>query len=74
MNKKIIALLQEKQKRLSERYYELEDLQGEFPHVYDAIQSEMQRIDDANECYRRAIYNLEAAARLEKEVRKCGEF
>lgn len=66
MNKRIISLLRKKQKRLTERYYALEDLQAEFPYVYDIIQSDMQRIDDASECYRRAIYNLEAAARLER--------
>lgn len=66
MNEKIVFLLREKQRRLSRRYDELEDLQEELPHAYSIIQGEMQRIDDANECYRIAIFNLERAEELER--------
>lgn len=65
---KIISLLQEKQERLSRRYADLEDTQGEYPHAYSDIQSEMQRTDEINEHYRRAVYNLELAAKLESGV------
>ena len=68
MTDRIISLLEEKQKRLSRRYEELEDLQGELPHAYNVIQGDMQRIDEVSECYRKAIYNLEMAARMESEV------
>lgn len=68
MNENIVSLLREKQERLSRRYNELESLQGELPHVYGIIQNGMQRIDDISECYRIAIYNLEMATRLEREV------
>lgn len=65
---KIISLLQKKQDRLSRRYEKLEDAQGECPHAYSDIQSEMQLTDEINEHYRRAVYNLEMAARLESGV------
>lgn len=68
MNENIVSLLREKQERLSRRYKELESLQGELPHAYGIIQNDMQRIDDISECYRIAIYNLEMATRLEREV------
>lgn len=68
MTERIISLLQRKQGRLSRRYDELENLQGELPHAYGIIQNNMQRVDEINECYRMAIYNLEMAAQLEREV------
>lgn len=68
MIERIVSLLQKKQERLSKRYDELESIQGELPHAYGIIQNDMQRIDDINECYRRAIHNLETASRLESEV------
>lgn len=68
MNDRIISVLRSKQDRLSRRYAEVEDAQGEFPHAHNAIQGELQRIDDINECYRVAICNLELAAELERKV------
>lgn len=65
---KIINILQRKQGRLSRRYAEIEDAQGEFPHAYNAVQGELQRIDDINEYYRMAICNLESAVELERKV------
>ena len=38
--KNIISIVQEKQERLSGRYNELENLQGDFP-LYTIIQSEV---------------------------------
>ncbi len=64
----IIAFLQKNQKELSEKYTELEDLQGEMPNAYGIRQDGLQRIDEANEHYRIAIYNLELAMGLEKKV------
>ncbi len=61
----IISLLQKKQEELSQKYAELEDLQGGMPESYNIIQADMQRIDEINDCYGRAIYNLELAMELE---------
>lgn len=68
MTERIISILREKQDRLSRRYEELENLQGELQHAYSVIQGDMQRVDEINEFYRLAIYNLEMAAQLEKGV------
>ncbi len=64
----IISRLKTKQEQLSHKYKELEELQGEYPQAYGIIQDDMQRIDDMNEHYRRAIYNIEAAKQLECEA------
>lgn len=66
--KEVISLLQKRQGELSEKYAELEALQGELPHAYGIIQDDMQRVDEINECYRIAICNLELAMKLESEA------
>jgi len=66
--KEVISLLQKKQEELSKKYKELEALQGELPHAYGIIQDDLQRIDEASEHYRMAIYNLELAMKLENEA------
>lgn len=66
--KDIVSILKEKQRELSEKYKELETLQGEWTYAYNIIQSDMQRIDEINECNRIAICNIETAERLESEV------
>lgn len=66
--KDIVSILKEKQEELSKKYEELEELQGEYPQAYGIIQSDMQKIDEINEHYRRAIYNVEAAEQLKREA------
>lgn len=66
--KDIVSIVKEKQEELSKKYKELEELQGEYPQAYGIIQDDMQRIDDMNEHYRRAIYNIEAAEQLKREA------
>lgn len=66
--KDIVSILKEKQEELSKKYEELEELQGEYPQAYGIIQSDMQKIDEINEHYSRAIYNIEAAEQLKREA------
>lgn len=66
--KDIVSILKEKQEELSKKYEELEELQGEYPQAYGIIQSDMQKIDEINEHYRRAIYNIEAGEQLKREA------
>lgn len=66
--KDIVSILKQKQEELSRRYKELEEPQSEIPHAYNIIQSDMQRIDDMNEHYRRAIYDIEVAEQFKSEV------
>lgn len=66
--KDIVSILKEKQEEFSRKYKELEELQGKLPNAYGIIQNDMQRIDDINEHYYIAIYNIEAAEQLKSEV------